>query len=302
VLRPFERVPFHELPTRPRLPHAYGETAARELTMKSRPFGELTIHYREHGEGEPLLLVHGLMTTSYSWRYVYSALGARYRVIAPDLPGAGRSDKPDVPYHASALAEWIGEFQRELGITGCKAVGNSLGGYLCMRHALVNRKAFARLVNMHSPAAPDPRYFALHAALSIPGVKRGLARFIRRDPLRWIWRNVHYYDETLKSREELAEYAAAIASPAGARAFVRYLHETMAPSGFAEFFQEVPRFDVPLLLLYSRIDPLVPPKNGERLHGKIPGSRLVWLETTSHFAHVDTPEPVVRELFRFLND
>jgi pimeloyl-ACP methyl ester carboxylesterase len=56
--------------------------------MRSRPFGELRVHYREHGKGEPLLLIHGLMTTSYSWRYVYSALGSRYRIIAPDLPGA----------------------------------------------------------------------------------------------------------------------------------------------------------------------------------------------------------------------
>ncbi|HEY8039078.1 MAG TPA: alpha/beta hydrolase [Polyangiaceae bacterium] len=276
--------------------------------MRSRPFGELRVHYREHGDGPPLLLVHGLMTTSYSWRYVYASLGRAYRVIAPDLPGSGRTDKPDAPsYSAAALAEWIGEFQEAAGIRGCPAVGNSLGGYLCMRLALRDPGAFARLVDMHSPAFPEARYHALHAALAIPGARRALSAFIRRDPARWVWRNVHYFDETLKSLEETREYGAPLATPEGARAFIRMLSETMAPGGFADFVADLEErkagetpFPVPLLLLYARYDPLVPATHGDRLHASIAGSSLAWLEDTSHFAHVDTPEPVVREIMTFL--
>ena len=167
---PFERVPFEQLPQAPRRPHDLALTTARDVAMRSRPFGDLTVHVREHGEGPPLLLVHGLMTTSYSWRYVYGALGRRFRVIAPDLPGAGRTGKPDAPsYSAEALAEWIGELTETLGIRGCLAVGNSLGGFLCMRLALRDPGAFSRLVNIHSPAFPDARYHALRAALAVPG-------------------------------------------------------------------------------------------------------------------------------------
>lgn len=66
--RPFERVPFDQLPELPKRPHAYGATAVREATTRSERLGTLRIHYREAGSGPPLLLVHGLMTTSYSWR------------------------------------------------------------------------------------------------------------------------------------------------------------------------------------------------------------------------------------------
>jgi pimeloyl-ACP methyl ester carboxylesterase len=306
--RPFERVPFRDLPEVPRRPHDYARTRPRDLVMKSAPFGDVRVHYREYGEGPPLLLVHGLMTTSYSWRYVYGALGRHYRVIAPDLPGAGRSDKPEAEsYAAECLATWIGEFQRELGIHGCLTVGNSLGGYLCMRLALRDGGAFARLVNIHSPALPAARYEALHTALSIPGARRGLARVVRHDPRSWVWRNVHYYDETLKSREEGAEYGDPLATRPGARAFVRYLWETMAPAGFRSFWTELEQraaqgkaFPTPLMLLYSRMDPLVPPVNGVRLHALLPGSELSWIDDSSHFAHVDTPEPVVAEVLRFL--
>ncbi len=304
--RPFERVPFAELPDLPRVPHDLARTTSREIAMRSRPFGEQRVHYREIGEGPPLLLVHGLMTTSYSWRYVYAPLAARYRVIAPDLPGAGRTTKSaDCNHSAAALAEWIGEFQEALGIRGCLAVGNSLGGYLCMRHALRDEGAFARLVNIHSPALPDARYYALHGGLAIPGVRAALAAVIRRDRERWVWKNVHYFDETLKSREETREYAAPLGDDAGIATFIRYLYDTMSPAGFAEFRDALEArkgraFPMPLLLLYSRQDPLVPPKNGDRLHALIAESTLTWLDHTSHFAHVDTPEPVVREVMAFL--
>jgi pimeloyl-ACP methyl ester carboxylesterase len=275
--------------------------------MTSAHLGRLKIHYREHGAGEPLLLIHGLMTSSYSWRYVLEALGARFRVIAPDLPGAGRSDAPAGRFDATALAAWIGELQTALGIQGCLAVGNSLGGYLCMRHALAQPAAFARLVNIHSPAFPLARFHALHGVLSVPGAVPLLQWWVRRAPERWAHQNVHYYDETLKSLEEAATYGQPLGTVAGARGFVGYRRDVMAPAGFAQFIDALSdrrtarqKFPVPLLLVYSRQDPLVPPANGGRLKALIDDAEMVWLEGSSHFAHVDSPERVAPLLIDYL--
>src|SRR6185503_19294487 len=90
--RPFQRLPFDALPALPTRPHPYFKVAGQEITVPSPELGSLRIHYREAGSGPPLLLVHGLMTTSYSWRYLLEPLGQHYRLIAPDLPGAGRSE------------------------------------------------------------------------------------------------------------------------------------------------------------------------------------------------------------------
>jgi pimeloyl-ACP methyl ester carboxylesterase len=275
--------------------------------MDSTAVGEVRIHYRTFGTGAPLLLVHGLMTSSYSWRYVLGPLGERFTVIAPDLPGCGRSEVPvDASYNAAALATWIGEFQEALEITGCRTVGNSLGGYLCMRRALDAPGSFERLCNIHSPALPDVRLRALHAGLAIPGVARSLAWLVRGSPQRWAHRNVHYYDETLKSREECREYGDPLATDSGARAFVRYLRETLAPADLAGFVAELERrrrdgssFPVPLLLLYAREDPMVPPAAGQALRELVPDAEMVWLERSSHFAQVDTPDEVVRTLLEF---
>src|SRR5262249_41690633 len=157
---------------------------------------------REHGSGPPLLLVHGLMTSSYSWRYVTHELGEHFRVYAPDLPGSGWSDKPAGPYDAVSLSIFLDELIDALGIRGACAIGNSLGGYLCMRLALSTPGALSRLVNMHSPGLPEARLVALSAALAAPGAQRLLAFWVRRAPDRFAHQNVHYRDETLKSLEE----------------------------------------------------------------------------------------------------
>jgi pimeloyl-ACP methyl ester carboxylesterase len=313
--KPFERGPFGELPETPRVPHRlFSDSQRRELELVSIPFGKHHVFYREQGPSgggaEPLLLVHGLMTTSYSWRYVMGDLAKRYRVIAPDLPGSGDSEKSsDAPYSVAALATWIGEFQRALDIRGCKTVGNSLGGLLCMRLAMDDPGAFSQLVNIHSPFFPQANYQLLHTLLKIPGIKRGLAHVIRKNPLKWVHRNVHYYDESLKSLEEAHAYGDPLAEKNGTEAFIRYLSDVLTPAAFEKISSDAQKlrdahepFPVPLLLIYARQDPLVSPKNGERLSKLLPDAKMVWLDDSSHFAHVDTPKLIVDEVLRFLGD
>ncbi|MGH7329425.1 MAG: alpha/beta fold hydrolase, partial [Polyangiaceae bacterium] len=77
--KPFERGRFEDLPEKPRVSHSFDATKACEVTLDSKSFGKMRVAYREIGEGPPLLLVHGLMTTSYSWRYVFEPLSKKYR-------------------------------------------------------------------------------------------------------------------------------------------------------------------------------------------------------------------------------
>jgi pimeloyl-ACP methyl ester carboxylesterase len=280
----------------------------REVELDSIPYGRHRVHVREMGQGPPLFLLHGLMTTGYSWRWLVGRLAPRFRLVVPDMPGCGRSDKPrDARYDPARLATWIGELLRTIGIRPCAAVGNSLGGYLCMRHALDDPGAFTTLVNIHSPAFPEARYVALHALLAVPGMRAALARWIRRDPIRWAHANVHYADESWKSLEEAHEYGEPLATPEGSDAFVRYLFDAVAPAGFRSFIDELEQlrrdkkpFPVPLKLVYATRDPMVRPSNGERLHRLLAGSELTWLADSSHFAQVDSPDELARLLLGWL--
>ncbi len=307
MLQPFQPVPYDDLPELPRLPHGYEKTRGFERVVHSKHFGKHSVHVREIGSGPPLLLVHGLMTTSYSFRYVFAPLAEHFRVLAPDLPGAGSTDKPDTRYGAAELAEWIFEFAQTMGIVGAACIGNSMGGYLCMRAALLHANVFSCLVNEHSPGIAELRLHALSTLLAVPGSERLLAALVRRDPQRWAHKNVHYYDESLKSREEARIYAAPLATDAGRRAFYRHLKDTMSAQGMRQFVAELKglkrakrAFPTPLQLVYAKRDPMVPPRVGKRLSALVPSAEMVWLEEGSHFAHIDRPQLFLDAALPFL--
>jgi len=73
-----------------------------------------------------------------------------------------------------------------LGARGATVIGNSMGGYLCMRAALIDPAAIGRLVNLHSPGVPTARMFALRWALRVLPARW----LLRRDPERWVHKNV----------------------------------------------------------------------------------------------------------------
>ncbi len=302
--KPFQQLPLGSVPDAPRLPHGYFDARAETVTVRTPHFGTVDTHVRVHGTGPPLLLVHGFMTTGYSWRYAMRELGERFTLYLPDLVGCGRSAKPDVPYPPDAVADFLGALVDALGIRGAPAIGNSMGGYLCMRLALRDPGALARLVNLHSPGLATARNHLLRVALDVVPGWRGLLRWmVQRDPARWVHRNVHYFDESLKSREEHREYGDALATPEGIRAFAHLLDETMdarAMAGFERTLRETPHFPIPLLLVYARKDPMVPPVVGERLHALVPDATFVWLDDASHFAHVDATDRFVSAVLPFL--
>jgi pimeloyl-ACP methyl ester carboxylesterase len=301
-MKPFAQGPFAALPEQPRVPHPYFEVPGRDVVVDSRPFGRIRLHVKEYGSGPPLLLIHGLMTSSYSFRYVLEPLAREFRCIVPDLPGAGSSDLPDLPYRSHALAALIGELVDTLDIRGAAALGNSLGGYLTLRLALARPEALGRLVALHPPGVPLARLRALKTAMALPGARALLDALIRRSPERWAHKNVHYWDESLKSLEEAREYGRPLSTPEGRRAFAHYLTEALDPDDMTVFLHELSarRFPIPLLYVYARQDPMVPPVVGSRLASATRGGRIVWLDEASHFAHVDAPEKLLSAVLPFL--
>ncbi|MDF2447304.1 MAG: putative hydrolase [Moraxellaceae bacterium] len=303
-LKPFEQLPFAEVPDAPRRPHPYFAAEQRQVTVRSAHFGTVKMHVSVYGEGPPLLLLHGLMTASYSFRYVLEPLARHFTLYIPDLLGGGRSDKPRTSYGPDDLARSVGELMRELGIWGAPAIGNSMGGYLLMRLALLEPTAMHRLVNLHSPGLPTARMYALAAVAAVPPAFDGvLAALVARNAERWVHQNVHYHDESLKSREEHREYAGALTSEGGVNGLARHLADTLAVSEMRRFEQKLKtldRFPVPLLLVYARQDKMVPPVVGERLARLVPDARIEWLEEASHFAHVDAPDAFLRAALPFL--
>jgi pimeloyl-ACP methyl ester carboxylesterase len=101
--------------------------------------------------------VHGLQTSSYSWRYVLDLLGEHHHVFALDLPGSGLTDHPaDFDYSPEHIADFLDAFRATLAkadpaLARWDVVGNSLGGAYSASYASRHGARIGRLVIIHAP-------------------------------------------------------------------------------------------------------------------------------------------------------
>jgi pimeloyl-ACP methyl ester carboxylesterase len=119
---------------------------------------ETKIHYYEKGEGEPLLLVHGMGQSLYTWRENIDFFAENgFRVIAPDMVGFGYSGHLNIYYTIEENALVIGAFLDVLGIKKTHIAGFSTGALSALQFAATNPKKVDRLV-LVSPGGPNEHY------------------------------------------------------------------------------------------------------------------------------------------------
>ena len=115
-------------------------------------------NYHEHGQGEPVLLIHGSgpgVTGWANWRLTIPALAEKFRVIAPDIVGFGYTERPvDVQYNMDTWLNHILGFMDALGIEKAHVIGNSFGGGLALAMAIRVPHRVGRLVLMGSAGLP----------------------------------------------------------------------------------------------------------------------------------------------------
>lgn len=91
---------------------------------------ECQLHYEEYGSGQPLILVHGLGSSTLDWEYQVPQLSKHYRVISLDVRGHGRSDKPREKYSIQGFAEDVVALIEHLKLPRVHLVGISMGGMI----------------------------------------------------------------------------------------------------------------------------------------------------------------------------
>jgi len=116
----------------------------------------LRMAYVEHGSGDPILLLHGEPTWSYLYRHMIPLLAQVGRVIAPDLIGFGRSDKPKATnaYTYKSHARWLRQFVEALDLKDATMVCQDWGGLLGLRILAEIPERFSRLVAMNTGISP----------------------------------------------------------------------------------------------------------------------------------------------------
>lgn len=249
----------------------------------------------DRGDGPAVVLLHGFPTSSFLWREFVPPLAARMRVVAPDLPGYGDSDKPeDAPLHLGAQAGYVRELLDGLGIEEFAVVGHDLGGGIAQLlaleggvRALVLMDALAfdvwpvQGVRMVQGASPDQESPEFVRDVVDVGLDLGI---LRKERL----------------TEEIREaYRAPFSGEAGARAFFRAVR-ALDGVGLSGREEELGRLDIPVMVLWGEEDPFLPVEVAERLADLFSDSVLALLPGCSHFLPEEAPATVVPIVYEYL--
>jgi pimeloyl-ACP methyl ester carboxylesterase len=271
---------------------------------------ETTLHghrvaYRLAGEGPPIILIHGVTSSSANWRRVAPILARHHTVLAPDLIGHGQSAKPRGDYSMGAFASGIRDLSVALGIGPATVVGHSLGGGVAMqfsyqfpertdRLALVSSGGLGREVHLFLRAATLPGSELVLPLLAAGGIRAGsiaIARVLRRMGIRLGTDTV-----------EIARGHVSLGDPESRDAFVQAMRASIDPGG-----QRVSATDrlylaaqLPLLIVWGRRDRVIPVEHGEHAHELVPGSRLEVFERAGHFPHLDEPKQFAKLLEQWI--
>ena len=110
------------------------------------------MYYEIHGDGEPLVLIVGLATDISEWEGIIRWLAKKYKVLAFDNRGAGRTDKPDAHYSIEMMANDTAGLMQTLGIEQAHVLGISMGGRIALALALQHLKRVKKLVLVSTSA------------------------------------------------------------------------------------------------------------------------------------------------------
>ncbi len=265
--------------------------------------GPFHLYAEERGQGAPLVLLHGLGGSTYSWRHVAPVLALSHRVIALDLKGFGQSDKVfDTAYSAHDQAQLVVQFLQRRNLRHVTLVGHSFGGQVALLTALqlqiVDPTRIAQLVLIDAPALPQP-LSPVVAFMKLPVLPYALLSVIPPALLTALALIPGQRVEREATDQDVRAYAAPFYEASARHAYIQTALQ-IAPPGFDAVVSGYRKLKQRTLLVWCAGDDVVPVATGQRLAHLMPNARLHKISACNHSPPDEAPKALTRTLTRFL--
>ncbi|NEU56891.1 alpha/beta fold hydrolase [Halorussus sp. MSC15.2] len=266
----------------------------RDVTVDGK---DLDMAYYDEGEGDPVVLLHGIPTWSYLWRDVAEALTDDRRVVVPDMVGYGNSamhDEFDRSIRAQELA--VADLLDGLGLDTVSFVGHDLGGGVGLRYAVHRPDAVDKLVLSNA--------IAYDAWPVEPIVNIGLPSTAKEKSVEEIQETLDgMFRQSLASDDPSDEFVEGMKAPWNSeRGMVSLVRDAAATNTNHTTEIDPSEITADTLLLWGADDEFQPIESAERLEGDIESAQVVGLDDANHWVLQDRPERYVEELRSFLLD
>ncbi|MFF0814039.1 alpha/beta fold hydrolase [Rhodococcus sp. NPDC003318] len=275
-----------------------------------------TIHgyrraFRMAGSGPALLLIHGIGDNSSTWNEVIPHLAKNFTVIAPDLLGHGRSDKPRADYSIAAYANGMRDLLTVLGFERATVIGHSLGGGVALQFSYQFPQMIERLIviapgGVTKDVNPALRFAALPIAnealrllqvpgvIDIVGVLGQIADRLYRGPFKTL--------DIFHDSPDLVRVLRDLPDPTARDAFLRTLRAVVDWRGQVVTMLDrcYLTADLPVQIIWGDRDAVIPVSHAHLAHAALPHSRLEIFDGSGHFPFHDDPIRFLRVVEDFV--
>lgn len=234
----------------------------------------IRVNYEVRGEGDTVLLLHGWASSLEPYRRLMDQLCAKYRVIALDFPGMGKSEEPKEAWDVDGFVDFTLAFLEQFQIQKLSLVGHSYGG-----------RVIIKMANRQLPFAIDKIVLIDSAGIKPPASKKKSSRqrifklgkwFLSRKPVAKLFPTAL---EKLRVKFGSADYAAA--SPMMRQCLVKAVNEDLS--------HLLPGIKAPTLLVWGDLDTATPISDAKQMEAAIPNAGLAVIPGTGHFSFVENP-------------
>jgi len=265
------------------------------------------VAYVDKGEGQAIILVHGLGSYIPAWKKTIPALTEKYRMIALDLPGLGKSSKDVNSYSIPFFAKAVADLQDSLGIEKATWAGHSMGSQIALRAVLTYPEKISKLVLL-APAGfetfSDQEEAMMSNFVTPQSIKHTPDSLIRQT-----------FKATFLDFPKEAQFM--IEDRVAIRSAENFDGYTRAYAGSVQAMLDGPVFDKltnikhQTLIIYGKQDMLIPnrqlhpnlstKKVADSGHKQLPNSQLKMVDKAGHFVHFEQSKIVNKQILNFLN-
>ncbi|MFC4182741.1 alpha/beta fold hydrolase [Saccharococcus thermophilus] len=243
-----------------------------------------------------LVLLHGFLSSSFSYRRLIPLLANDFSVITVDLPPFGNSEKSTTfRYTYRNLAQLVIDLLQHLHIPTCTLVGHSMGGQICLYIARMQPQLVREMILLASSGYLGRVKRSLTLSTYLPYFHAYVKHYFYKQGVEANLRQA-IYDYSLIDNEMCKGYEQPFYHPQMFKAltrFIRYREGDLQA-------HELQRIETRTLLLWGENDRIVPVDIGKRLHEDLTNSALVTFPHTGHLLPEERPHDVYREITDFI--
>lgn len=235
----------------------------------------------DEGEGQVILVLHGLFGALSNFKEVINHFSTGYRVVVPMMP---LYDMPLIKTGISSLSKWILEFMESEGLKDVLLLGNSLGGHV----ALVTAKARPDLIKSMILTGSSGLYENAFGG-----------SFPRREDKEYIRKKiaVTFYDPAIVT-DDLVEETYKLVQDRTRLIKVLALAKSAIRNNMRE---DLPNYKMPVCLIWGRNDTITPPEVAEEFNAELPDAELFWIDKCGHAPMMEHPEQFNKLLSAWLD-